>query len=110
MMNIILYYSVSLTMKKIKVWDPVMVIQGADKGKVSKVVKIMENKVIVAWVNMVKKGVKWQWFKEFEKPIHISNIMYYDDEKKVVTKIEIVMEKTKNGIKRVRQTRTKKTV
>jgi large subunit ribosomal protein L24 len=45
-------------MAKIKRDDEVIVITGKDKGKRGKVVSVLEGRVVVAGINMVKKHVK----------------------------------------------------
>jgi len=45
-------------MAKIKRDDEVVVIAGKDKGKRGKVVSVLEGRVVVAGVNLVKKHVK----------------------------------------------------
>jgi large subunit ribosomal protein L24 len=72
---------------KIKKGDLVMVISGKDKGKKGKVlaVDIESNKVLVEGVNKVKRHVKpGKVSKEggiisMEKPMPVSNIMYFDE-------------------------------
>lgn len=47
-------------MQKIKQGDEVVVVTGKDKGKQSKVVKVLDdNKVLVSGVNTVKKTSTW---------------------------------------------------
>lgn len=64
--------------------DKVMVIAGKDKGKISKVLKILRkhDTMVVEKVNMVKRHVKPNPYRrepggivEKEMPIHISNLM-----------------------------------
>ncbi len=70
---------------KLRSEDPVVVIAGKDKGKKSKIVKLVRKnaKVYVENVNMVKRHMKPNQFNpdggivEKEMPINISNIMYY---------------------------------
>ena len=45
-------------MAKIKRDDEVIVITGKDKGKRGKVVSVLEGRVVIAGINMVKKHVK----------------------------------------------------
>jgi len=45
-------------MAKIKRDDEVVVIAGKDKGKRGKVVSVLESRVVVAGINLVKKHVK----------------------------------------------------
>lgn len=72
---------------KIKKNDNVIVIAGKDKGKKGKVLVVLpkKNKVVVEGVNKVKKHVKpGAVSKEggiisVERPVDISNVMYFDD-------------------------------
>lgn len=72
---------------KIRLKDKVKVISGKDKGKIGEVIKVLplESKVIVQGVNMVKRHVKPGVVNKeggiitFEKPISVSNVMYFDD-------------------------------
>ena len=72
---------------KIKKGDKVKVLSGKDAGKTAVVLEVFprEMKVLVEGVNIVKKHVKpGAVSKEGgiikkEAPIHISNVMYYDD-------------------------------
>ena len=68
---------------KIRNNDKVMIISGKDKSKVGKVVKILKdkNKVLVEGLNMVKRHVKPNPYKQeqggikdMETPVHISNV------------------------------------
>jgi large subunit ribosomal protein L24 len=45
-------------MKKIKKGDPVVVIAGKHKGKISTVMKVADQKVYLDGVNVAKKAVK----------------------------------------------------
>jgi len=75
--------------------DKVKVISGKDKGKVSKVLKVLKgkNKIVAEGVNMVKKHVKPGAISKeggiisIEKPIDVSNVMYYDDSSKKIVKV-----------------------
>ncbi len=72
---------------KIRVNDAVKVISGKDKGKISSVLKVLktENKVVVEGVSIVKKHIKPGQASEkggiieLEKPIDVSNVMYYNE-------------------------------
>lgn len=72
---------------KIRLKDKVKVISGKDKGKTGEVIKVLPlvNKVIVQGINMVKKHVKPGVVNKeggivtFEKPIDVSNVMYFDE-------------------------------
>ncbi len=86
----------------IKKDDTVIVITGKDKGKKGKVLKAMpkENRVIVEGVNMQTKHQKQtrtvaSEIKHQEGPIHVSNIMYFDNKAKAPTKIGYKIDGTK---------------
>ena len=72
---------------KIKKDDKVKIISGKNKGKVAKVLKVLtdQNKIIVEGVNLVKRHVKpGKVSKEggiisIEKPIDVSNVMYFEE-------------------------------
>jgi len=76
-------------MRKLKKWDPIVVISWKFKGKVSTIENMNWDKVYVKNVNEVKKAVKWKWFIKKTLPIDISNISYYDDATKKPVKIKI---------------------
>ncbi len=84
-------------MKKIKKGDPVIVIAGKHKGKVTTAERLDWDKVYLKSVNEVKKAVKGKWFVKKILPIHVSNIMYYNDKEKKGSRIGIV--EVKNGKK-----------
>ncbi len=79
---------------KIKQGDKVVVIAGKDKGKEGKVLKTFKasSKVIVEGVNVAKKHIKPNGgedgrIAEIEVPIHVSNVMLYDDKAKKGTRV-----------------------
>ena len=79
---------------RIKQGDKVVVIAGKDKGKEGKVLKTLRNssKVIVEGVNIVKKHIKPNGgedgrIAEVEAPLHVSNVMLYDDKAKKGTRV-----------------------
>lgn len=80
---------------KIRVGDKVEVIAGKDKGKQGEVLQTLpkQNRVIVEGVNMVTKHIKpSQQDPEGgiitrEAPIHVSNVAYYDEKAKSISKI-----------------------
>lgn len=80
-------------MKKLRTWDPVIVIAWKHKWKISSIVSIDGDSVIVKDINVAKKAVKWQGFVKKTLPMHISNIMYYLDKEKKATKIKINIKK-----------------
>ena len=65
---------------KLRTGDKVTVIAGADKGKTGKVLKVLDDKVIVEGVHIVKKHIKPKYnggtgeIRETEAPIHRSNV------------------------------------
>ena len=73
--------------RKIRKGDTVQVIAGDDKGKVGRVLSVDETKrrVIVEKVNFVKRHTKARsaasqgGILEREAPLHLSNVMLYDD-------------------------------
>lgn len=82
-------------MQKIKQGDEVVVITGKNKGKQSKVVKVLEgNKVLVSGVNTVKKHQRGNpnlgvsgGIVEKDMPIHISNIALYNPKTKKADRV-----------------------
>ncbi len=72
---------------KLRKDDNVIVIAGKDKGKKGKILAVFnqDNKVLVEGVNKVKRHIKpGKVSKEggiisIEKPIDVSNVMYFDD-------------------------------
>lgn len=77
-------------MKKIKKGDTVKVIAGKYKGTVWLVQESMDEAVIVAGVNVMKRATKWKGFVEKIHPIHVSNVAYFDTETQQSSKIRIV--------------------
>ncbi len=77
-------------MKKLKSGDRVKVIAGKYRWTLSVVEKVSWDKVIVKGVNVVKKASKESGgFQEFEKPVHISNVMFYCEKCETATRIGI---------------------
>lgn len=80
---------------RIKKDDKVKIISGKDKGKISKVLKVLrsDNKIVVEGVGVVKKHVKPGTVSKeggiisIEKPIDVSNVMYYDETSKKTIKV-----------------------
>ncbi|MDP2227896.1 MAG: 50S ribosomal protein L24 [Moraxellaceae bacterium] len=72
-------------MAKIKRDDEVIVISGKDKGKRGKVRHVLEERVVVGGINMVKKHVKANPARgtqggivEQEASLHISNVAVFN--------------------------------
>ena len=72
---------------KLKTGDKVTVIAGADKGKTGKVLKVLDDAVIVEGVRVVKKHIKPKYnggtgeIREVEAPIHRSNVKVVEEKK-----------------------------
>lgn len=72
---------------KLKKGDKVVVIAGSNKGKEGIINKILDNKVIVEDVNIVKKHLKPKnnngngEIVEREAPIHVSNVKLIENKK-----------------------------
>jgi large subunit ribosomal protein L24 len=72
-------------MAKIKRNDEVLVITGKDKGKRGKVLSVLEDRVVVEGINMVKKHVKANpgrgtqgGIVDQEASLHISNVALFN--------------------------------
>lgn len=72
-------------MAKIKRDDEVIVIAGKDKGKRGKVLSVLDDRVVVSGINMVKKHVKANPARgiqggivEQEASLHISNVALFN--------------------------------
>lgn len=80
-------------MKKLRVGDPVIVIAGKHKGKISTIQALGGEKVTVKGVNEMKRATKGKGFMKKTLPIHVSNVMYYLEAEKKATRIAIVTDK-----------------
>jgi len=76
-------------MKLIKSGDDVIVTAGKDKGRRGKVARVMDDRLIVDGVNMVKKHAKGNpqmgdpgGIQEKEASIHISNVALFNPKTK----------------------------
>lgn len=80
---------------KIKKGDKVKVMTGKDKGKIGPVLRVLpdQNKIVVEGVNVVKKHIKPGTVSEeggivsIEKPINVSNVMYFDEKLNAPTRL-----------------------
>jgi large subunit ribosomal protein L24 len=80
---------------KIKKGDYVVVISGKDKGRKGEVKKVFpkEQRVVVSGIHMVKRHTRpTQWdpeggIKQFEAPIHVSNVAHIDPKDGVATRV-----------------------
>ena len=69
-------------------------IAGKYKGKVSTIQKFVDaERVVVKGINEMKKAVKWKGFIKKIHPVHVSNVMYYVDDKKKATRINVITDK-----------------
>lgn len=79
----------------IKKGDTVKILSGNDKGKIGEITKIIKNsnQVVVKDVNIKKKHVKPRKegdigkILQFEAPIHSSNVMVYNSDKKIASRV-----------------------
>ncbi|MCI6266482.1 MAG: 50S ribosomal protein L24 [Erysipelotrichaceae bacterium] len=77
---------------KLKTGDKVTVIAGANKGKTGKILKVLDDTVVVEGVNIVKKHIKPKYnggtgeIREEEAPIHRSNIKLSEEKKEKTEK------------------------
>ena len=79
----------------IKKGDTIKVISGKDKGKIGEVTQILRNshQVIIKDINIKKKHIKPKKegevgrISQFEAPIDSSNVMLYNVEKKIDSRI-----------------------
>jgi large subunit ribosomal protein L24 len=82
-------------MKRIKLGDLVIIIAGKSKGHIGKVIKVVENKVMVEGGNMIKKHVKPNPQKpeiksgivSQESLLHVSNVAHYNSVTKKADKV-----------------------
>jgi len=80
---------------KIKKGDHVVVIAGKDKGTKGEVLKVFpkEERIVVSGVRMVKRHMRPSQadpeggIKQFEAPIHVSNVAHLDPKDGVVTRV-----------------------
>lgn len=81
-------------MKRIKKGDEVIVITGKSKGHIGKVLKVIDNKVLVDGANLVKKHVKPNphiqqegGIVSREAAVHVSNVAMYNPATKKADKV-----------------------
>ncbi|MGN0918091.1 MAG: 50S ribosomal protein L24, partial [Oxalobacter sp.] len=73
-------------MKKIRKGDEVIVLTGKDKGKRGKVERVVDDRVVVAGVNIAKKTIKPNpmtgatgGIEDKLMPIHVSNVALFNE-------------------------------
>ena len=82
-------------MRRLKTGDKVVVIAGTNKGKEGKIIRVLEDKVIIEGVNIREKHLKPKnnngtgEIVEREAPIHASNVMPIDPKTKKPTRVGI---------------------
>ncbi len=86
-------------MRKIRQEDQVIVIAGRDKGKRGEVVRVLDDRLVVAGVNLVKKHQRANpqanqqgGILDREAPIHASNVAIYNEESDRPDRVGIRME------------------
>jgi large subunit ribosomal protein L24 len=74
-------------MQKIRRDDEIIVIAGKDKGKRGKVLKVLDDRLVVGGVNLVKRHTKPNpnagvagGIIEKEAPLHVSNVAIFNGE------------------------------
>ena len=77
-------------MKKIQTGDMVIITTWSFKSKTGKVVRVLDEKIYVEWINIRKRAKKGQWYVDVHLPIHCSNVQYRDGNtwSKIAIKIE----------------------
>ena len=91
----------------VKQGDTVKVISGKDKGKIGEITKILtnENKDVVKEINIKRKHVKPRKegdvgkISQFEAPIHSSNVMLYNEDKQVASRVGYKTDESGNKVR-----------
>ena len=96
-------------MAKIKSGDQVIVITGKNKGATGKVLRVLDGKVVVEGVNVVKRHQKPNPMRGVEggivaknAPINVSNVAIFNPETKKADRVGIKLVETEGKVKRVR--------
>ncbi|HJN34971.1 MAG: 50S ribosomal protein L24 [Prochlorococcus sp.] len=97
---------------RIRKGDTVQVITGKDKGKTGEVLRTLPytNRVVVQGINVRTRHVKPTQEGESgrivteEASLHASNVMLYSTEKKVASRVELVVEKDGSKKRRLKKT------
>lgn len=88
---------------KLRKGDNVIVIAGKQRRQTGKIkqINLKQNRAVVEGLNIIKKHTKPTQsnpnggIKQFEAPIHLSNLMFYLEKEKKATKIKLIVEKDK---------------
>ena len=91
----------------VKQGDMVKIISGKDKGKVGEITKIIknENRVVVKEINIKRKHVKPRKegdvgkISQFEAPIHSSNVMLYNQDKQLASRVGYKADESGNKVR-----------
>ena len=91
----------------VKQGDTVKIISGKDKGKIGEITKILknENKVVVKEINIKIKHVKPRKegdvgkISQFEAPIHTSNVMLYNQDKQLASRVGYKTDESGNKVR-----------
>lgn len=91
----------------VKQGDMVKIISGKDKGKVGEITKIIknENRVVVKEINVKRKHVKPRKegdvgkISQFEAPIHSSNVMLYNQDKQLASRVGYKVDESGNKVR-----------
>lgn len=93
-------------MQKIKQGDEVIVIIGKDKGKIGRVSKLIDRKVIVEGINAVKKHQRGNpnmglsgGIVEKNMPLDISNIAMYNPKTKKADRVGFKIQEDGNKVR-----------
>jgi large subunit ribosomal protein L24 len=97
---------------RIKKGDTVQVIAGKDKGKTGEVLRTLpyENRVVVQGINLRTRHVKPTQEGETgrivteEAAVPASNVMIYSTDKKIASRVEIVVDKDGTKKRRLKKT------
>ena len=96
-------------MAKIKSGDQVIVITGKNKGATGKVLRVLDGKVVVEGVNVVKRHQKPNPMRGIEggivsknAPIDVSNVAIFNPETKKADRVGIKLVESEGKVKRVR--------
>ena len=97
---------------RVKKGDTVQIISGKDKGKTGEVLRTLptENRVIVQGINLRTRHVKPTQEGETgrivteEASLHASNVMLYSTDKKVASRVEIVVNADGTKQRRLKKT------
>lgn len=99
-------------MNKIRKGDQVTVIAGKNKGQQGRVLRVMpaDDKVLVENMNIVKKMVRPNPDKgeqggivEQERPLHISNVMFYNSDTGKGERVGFKLDKKGNKMRYLKQ-------